>query len=804
MKKLFFTLSLSALGFLSAMGAVGDTFTDGGLEYTVTADNTASVTGYVSGQMPQTLQIPAAVTYDGSELTVTSIGRDAFYWSNLVSVQIPASVQTIDYGAFRSCSSLSGVTFATGSQLTSIGDYAFNSAPITSISLPEGLTSIGSSAFFTCKNLTSVNFPSTLISIGSSAFYKVPLTSVVLPEGFTTLGKSAFLFCEKLSSVTLPSTLTVLSDGVFQGCKLLTSITLPDGLTAIGDECFLDSKLTGVVSLPASLQEIGSGAFAGAPVTTFALAAGNTSLCKVGEGIYSSDKRLLYAYPCASTATTVNVANGCVGIAGGAFWKTNVTSVTLPSTMRALDDYAFCQAASLSTINFPPSLVYLGEQAFAGTALTQVSLPWGITQLPEAVFAQCQSLVSVSLPSSMEYIDIRNFWQCTALQNLYCYGATAPLLEVWYEEYESPFYNVPSSCKLHVPAGALGAYTTGDWNYAFGTSRTLADLPGYFIPTTYTPADGAEVANLESIVLLFDDAATVVNTHPALRIVEGPLAAGVPVGASVSTDGWMAVKEGNNGVKIFSADDDGFTSPIKLNQGTDYYVTIPAGIIKNAAGNLNDAVMLHYVGNYVEPVFDAVSFSPANDAIISSFDGVTLNFAESATVNSSLLSSVRFLKGSLDADGQPVGTDATGYDFEEWRVTSSSTSPRIWPADMDYYTVNITLEDNTDYYMVIPARMFRNSSWVYTKQYILHYTNGVMNGIRVVDESDTAILISTQRGDITVNAANASVRVYDVNGTCVADTATVLGEARISGLAHGIYVVRAEQNGTVRTAKVRL
>lgn len=803
MKKHLLTLSLLA-GALTASAAVGDTFQSAGLEYTQTGENTVSVTDCITGQYSVTLDIPSTVTYNGSTMTVTAIGRDAFYWSNLVSVNIPATVQTIEFGAFRSCSSLAAITFAPGSQLQTIADYAFNSAPIATITIPEGVTSIGASCFFTCKNLASISLPSTLTSIGASAFYKAALTSITLPEGLTQLGKSAFLFCEKMTSVTLPSTLTELTDGLFQGCKLLTSVTLPTGVTSIGEECFLESGITGTFNLPASLQTIGSGAFAGTKITSFNLASGNTAFTKVGEAIYSADKRLLYTYPPMSTATTVNVANGCVGIAGGAFWKSNVTSVTLPSTMRALDDYAFCQAESLSSINFPASLVYLGEQAFAGTALTQVNLPWGITQLPEAVFAQCTSLVSVSLPSSMEYIDIRNFWQCTSLQTLNCYGATAPLLETWYEEYESPFYNVPSSCKLHVPAGCKSAYTTGDWNYAFGSTRTLEDLPGYFTPVSITPADNTTLSSLESIVFNFDTAATIVTSSPAIRLVEGPLAAGVPVGASISVDEWIAVKEGANGVKIFPADYDGFTAPVRLNQGTEYYLTIPAGIMKDASGNLNDAMMMHFTGDYVQPTFAPTSFSPANDAIISSFDGVTLNFAAAATANSSLLSSVRFLKGSIGEDGEVTGTDATGYDFEEWRVTSSQLSPRIWPADMDYYTVNISLQDDTDYYMIIPARMFRNSDWVYTDQIILHYSNGVNTGIRVTDESDSAIVITSQNGDITVYAAEADVQVYNMAGVMVASTSTIDGVAHICELAAGIYVVRASRNGVTRSAKVKL
>ena len=56
--------------------------------------------GYYSGDVV----IPASVTYDGTEYSVTSIGRSAFsYCSGLTSVTIPNSVTTIGFHAFAYC-----------------------------------------------------------------------------------------------------------------------------------------------------------------------------------------------------------------------------------------------------------------------------------------------------------------------------------------------------------------------------------------------------------------------------------------------------------------------------------------------------------------------------------------------------------------------------------------------------------------------------------------------------------------------------------------------------------------------------
>lgn len=805
MKQQLLTLSLALFTTCSAF-AVGETFTQNGVVYTVKENNTVGITDATS-DCTGALTLTSKVTNDGTEYTLVSIDEDAFYWAKITSVNIPATVKTIDKGAFRSCSKLASVTFDEGSQLTTIGDNAFYGAVFPTIAIPEGVTSIGGSCFFTCTSMTSISLPSTLTSIGTSCFYKSGLTSVSVPASVTDLGTKAFLFCSKLASVTLPSNLTELKDGTFNGTTALTSIAIPATVTSIGDECFLDSGLAGEITLPRDLANIGSTAFARCPLTSFSVASGNTNFTKVGDCIYSSDKRLLYLYPSACANTEVTVDNACVGISGGAFFGSNVTKVTLPEGFRAFDESSFEAAASLTEINMPSTVVFLGEQSFAGTGLTSFTIPEGVVMLPDAVFASSPALATVTLPSSLTYMGIRVFFGCTSLATVNSYASTAPTLEDWYESYESPFYNVPSTCKLHVPAGCKSNYT-GSWTDVFTSSRIIEDLPGYAAVETITPADGNTVETLTYIQLNYAESTgsySVQDNEPAITVQAGPLAAGVPVGDIVAVDHWTASLAGTaSSLTLIPRTANGAVQPLNLAEGTDYYITIPAGIVADNTGKVNERRVLHYVGNYVEvPSLQPSSFNPENDATIRYFDGVTLNFDEDVTAVRSKLSSAKFLKGTMNEDGTVTGTDALGYDFEEWSLTSSKRSPRIWPSDMDYYTVSVTLADYTDYYMIIPAGMFKNAAGVETEQFILHYSNGT-TGVKLVDESDTAVIVRTGAGTITVNAADATVEVYTISGISVANTRTVSGEASISGLADGIYVVRTTQNGTVKTVKVRI
>ncbi len=97
-----------------------------GNNVTLTNPSSSGWSGYI---MPTgTLVIPDNVTYNDVIYTVTSIKLQAFRGcSDLTSVIIPNSVQTINEHAFYECSGLQEITIGEG--VTSIGQYAFTECP---------------------------------------------------------------------------------------------------------------------------------------------------------------------------------------------------------------------------------------------------------------------------------------------------------------------------------------------------------------------------------------------------------------------------------------------------------------------------------------------------------------------------------------------------------------------------------------------------------------------------------------------------------------------------------------------------
>lgn len=735
MRKILLPFLACVCGSLMASAAVGDTFKFSDITYKVMSATAAEVST-VPTSITQAIEIPQTVQDgDGNSYTVVGVGERAFQYTKAPTVTLPPTVTYVDYCGFYSCE-LSSIELPAA--LTTIGGYSFAYTKLTSISIPEGVEELGASAFNRCDKLMSISLPSTLRVIGGSCFYKVPFTTIALPEGLETIQKTAFLF-SGLESVTLPSTLRTIGEGAFQGTAL-TAITIPEGVETLGDECFYNCPIS-EITIPASITAVGAGAFSGTNLTEFKVAAGSKSFTVQDGILYNADKTLLVEFPAKSTITEYTLPAATLGICGEAFDRTGIQKITVGSKFRAIDGFAFCKS-KLAEINMPESLVFIGEQAFAGTNLTKVVLPSALPLIQNAAFAECKSLSEVTIPSSVKNIQIRAFYGCTSLVTINCLGAVPAELEDWYEAYEAPFYQVPSTAVVNVPSTSLDTYKNDTyWKSAFNASQFVGSLPGILTATTVTPADGASVASMDGIVFKFAGDVSVVKSTPDVKVVEGRLVAGVPVGETVAVDGWRLVKEGTDGVKLFPEDMDGYMTPFNMELGKNYYVTIPAGIVKDAAGSLNEALTIHYEGAWEKPVVKIESVTPADGSSMESLTTIDFTFAEMTTLVSSKLSDIKVIKGEL-VDGEPTGTTVA---VEQWWAkngTTSGTSLGIFAGDeYDGYTMPISLEKDADYYVVLPAGLFRLASSYNTvsDRIILHYTNGESGAVEIVeaDGADT-------------------------------------------------------------------
>ena len=204
---------------------------DCALLYTITDEGNKQVelSGYEGEKPSGTLNIPATVTRNGIEYSVTSIGNYAFDGcSNLQSVTIPKSVTSIGNSAFKGCSRLQSLT------------------------IPKSVTSIGNHAFDGCSNLQSVTIPESVTTIGIHAFSGCSsLQSVTIPNSVTGIGNYAFDGCSSLQSITIPNSVTSIGYFAFRNCSDLQSVTI-NGNPKIGTDAFGGTPATVTMNLTAS------------------------------------------------------------------------------------------------------------------------------------------------------------------------------------------------------------------------------------------------------------------------------------------------------------------------------------------------------------------------------------------------------------------------------------------------------------------------------------------------------------------------------------------------------------------------
>ena len=268
---------LSVMLALSVMAGMAQSFTAGDLNYQVNPDGiSVTLTGHVDGyNATGALDIPASVSYQGNDYTVTTIGNAAFlYCFYLTSLTIPNSVTTIGNSAFAYCQGFTGDLVIPNS-VTIIEESAFHTCLGFDGDLVIGnaVTTIGNDAFNSCDDLHGVlNIPSSVTSIGIGAFRYCGFSGITVDPANNVFdsrdNSNAIIRTSTNELVTgcvntvIPNSVTAIGENAFCGLAGLTSINIPNSVISIGAGAFAFCfDLTGDLTIPNSVQTIGSGAF---------------------------------------------------------------------------------------------------------------------------------------------------------------------------------------------------------------------------------------------------------------------------------------------------------------------------------------------------------------------------------------------------------------------------------------------------------------------------------------------------------------------------------------------------------------
>lgn len=290
-------------------------FSDMGLQVIKLPSTIEVICSYAFNRTPiATLEIPASVT---------TIQNNVFqYCSKLKEIVIPASVDEVGLGLFKYCENLETVKFlAIPADNTLPSETFYQCAKLKNIELSESINNVSSQCFNGCVSLTDFAAFQNICSISYEAFSNCGFETIDL-SNVTSLENGVFSRCEKLVNVTLPQSMTILPNSLFSDCKSLKQITLPDNLEEIGSFAFSNTSLESII-LPEGLKTINSYAFSNTLLTEVNL---SVSLKIIGYEAFGGTKLKELIIPENVTTVESNIVSNCRQLTA-LFWNTSATPI---------------------------------------------------------------------------------------------------------------------------------------------------------------------------------------------------------------------------------------------------------------------------------------------------------------------------------------------------------------------------------------------------------------------------------------------------------------------------------------------
>lgn len=531
-----------------------------------------------------------AVQFSGG---ITTIGEHAFHeCSGLTEILIPDSIISIGDWAFRRCTALTEIVIP--ASITSIGDYAFfECSNLTELIIPDSVSSIGNYAFGNC-GLASAEFlgnaPATFgngVFSGNSSnftiFYHSGTTGWTSPKwngynavcrdkiitDFSTLSDSnrngqGIYF--QLNATSMTATVGVGTsadnnagyDGGQNG-----SIVIPDTVTKNGETynvigvnqfAFANCTWVNTVSIGRYVSAIEPSAFRGCKnLTAITVDANNLQFADQDGVLFDKCGLYLYAYPAGRTAATYDIPDTCDTVGTQSFYgAVNLTSLTVPTSVKNIGAKAFAQCNALEEITLPflggnaedsrtfnyvfgsdswssyggvpQSLktvtvltdTLVGSAFYNCTYIENIYLPncTGLTEIPYECFADCTALQTLSfgnassqngmvvIPDSVAVIGLDAFRSCASIRGI-TLGRGTTTLE------EGAFRDCTSLAQFAVAKGNT-AFMADQWGVLYSRDQTMLHYypagrawPYYNVSDSTTTIGSYAFSSCQNLVNLF-------------------------------------------------------------------------------------------------------------------------------------------------------------------------------------------------------------------------------------------------------------------------------------------------------------
>lgn len=468
-------------------------------DYFIIPEGTTKLRNYAFyGTSLSSITIPSTVTeigagaFSSTNLTgitipnsVSLINSNAFAGTGIEEITIPDTVLFLGSGVLQNTYSLTAATLPSG--LTSIPLYLFQSSRLHGITLPTGITRIEKNAFGGCSLTGNLDIPAAVTGIGANAFVNVNTLSSMTFESTVpavlsgtatynaSLGSTAYTWpiyvpCEAVDTYKTawpiyahriectPGNTNVL-DLVYETSAANQTIRLFHG-EAANHNGFFYAFYSGITKMVIDDVEVAKSeenihhsypSSADWYFYTFPTAGRHNVKLYVDRSFsahtdtgwmfpaYELRDQLFGAYSLTLPEfplVEAHIGEGYETIRGGVFQgNTNVTAVTLPSTIVSLYGYPF-EYSGIHSIEIPDSVSAITTFQTSGT------------------FNNCASLTSATFGTGITQIGNNTFSACTALTEITFNGVTPPTLL----NANSLLTYGTDTFPIYVPASAVSAY----------------------------------------------------------------------------------------------------------------------------------------------------------------------------------------------------------------------------------------------------------------------------------------------------------------------------------------------------------
>ncbi|MBQ6467741.1 MAG: leucine-rich repeat protein [Clostridia bacterium] len=319
---------------------------------------------------------------------VETIGKYAFYKTNIEEINLPETVKSIGYKAFAD-TQLKHISVP--NSVTNLGKGAFaNNELLESVDFFANSCIIAyddAYPFENCPNLKEFNFDSSVKYIPDNLLRNSGVESISIPEGVTDIGAYAFAGTN-LKSIVLPDSIESMGDGCFENCKELETAVINSNIMLIGDNTFRGCDKLREIYIADSVMDIGRTSFSG---------------CTSLETVYMSKNVVYIPERCFENCTALS-------------------SFTWESDSKLIGKLAFSGCTSLTVFDFT-GIAKLYPNSFQGSGIGVASLGEARNEAAAALqvveaqsFMSCPELQTVALGGNVNTVQTKAFANCENLE----------------------------------------------------------------------------------------------------------------------------------------------------------------------------------------------------------------------------------------------------------------------------------------------------------------------------------------------------------------------------------------------------